>query len=176
MSATFTTRFQKALAASIETLLDEWMPGGHELEVDAETKPIPSWGGRPDVWVGRKNSKKAGRLPRIVNIEIEHWSGPAQAIRNINWVDDWVKKAGRHRGAVLHLVHADANLTDSACTDMFSSGIDRRSARFAYDFRVYEVAKHSAPVKLAQEMVDRYDFQSLLWQQLRFVRLVDWPR
>ncbi len=171
-SARFTTSFQKGVAAEIELLLNGWFGDSHGLEVGVETKPVSSWRGQPDVWIWRLPTGASPRPERILNIEIEHWSCAAQAKRNVEHVVTWVRENRGRRATVLHLIHSNARISDNACTDLFSYGIDNRSRRFTYDFRVYDVGDGRASRSLAVDFTDGYGFQSVVWQHLRFLRLL----
>lgn len=171
-SAPFTKSFQKNLTKEIRGLVAEW-GHGDILQVGTEAKPMGTWGGQPDIWIARRTAGTGRRIPRVVNIEIEHWSCHAQAVQNVDWVHRWVKAAPAHRASVIHLINATANISDAACSNLFTKGADLRSARFGYDFRVYDVQDGRASAKLAEELVSRYDFQALLWQHLRFVKLAE---
>lgn len=168
MSHKFTASFQNALGNTIEQLLVDWFGEDHYLEVGVEYKPTSDWNGRPDIWIGREG----GPYSRILNIEIEHFSNEIQANQNINHVINWVSANQSRRASVLHLVNLECRLSDPQCKKLFTNGYENRSRRFGYDFRVYEALDRRASKQLAENFYKDYDFHSLLWQHLRFLRLI----
>lgn len=172
MSGRFTRSFQAQLATSLQAALDEWR-WDDALEVGVEELPVHGWGGRPDVWIAARG-QRGSRPPRVVNLEIEHWSSAKQARRNLEWVTSWVEGDRSRRASVIHLVHTGSWLTEYARDDLFSHGMAarKRLRRFTYDFRIYEVADRRASVATATDLVARADFQALVWQHLDFVGLL----
>lgn len=168
MAHRFTTSFQHTLGNSISELIIDWLGNDHGLEINIDTKPPLNWSGRPDIWIAREN----GPYTSILSLEIEHFSGHLQATRNIDKAVEWTKSNRIHRASVIHLINLECRLTDSKCTDLFTYGYENRSKRFGYDFRVYETLDQRASRKLAEDLCSKYDFNSLLRQHLRFLKLV----
>lgn len=162
MVSKFTKGFQYALGTKIQDMIDKSEPE-HNLIVDVESKPTSDWNGIADIWIKKKNSET-----RVLNIEIEHFSGTYQANRNIEHVLNWVKSNRNRRASVLHLVNVEANICDIQCERLFQYGYQNRSARFCYDFRIYE-SDRKAHLKLAEKIGEDYHFLSVLWQHLFFL-------
>lgn len=172
MAHLFTVNFQFALAECIEELLEDWLGKEHSLEVGVESKPITDWNGIADIWIASKIKHNSVRIPRILNIEIEHYSGAKQANQNIQHVINWVKLSQAYRASIIHLVNEPSNITDLECTRLFTYGYENRSRRFNYDFRVYDTEDQRATRALAERFRDKYDFKALIWQHLRFLKLI----
>lgn len=168
----FTLSFQKNLALKLEENLNNWLGIGHSLEVGVECKPVIDWNGIADIWIAKKRKTSGERLPRVLNIEIEHWSNAYQARRNAEHVVNWISLKPTYKASLIHLVSMDSNMSDNACTEVFSYGYRERSKRFCYDFRVYETSDRRASQKLAVFFQKSYDFESLVWQHLVFLGLV----
>ena len=167
----FVNEFQKSIVEYIRYIIyEDW--GYDNLEVNPEKMPTDDWSGLPDVWIGEKASSRHQRKPKIVCIEIEHKSGYGQALKNINHVIKWVKSTKRNRGALLHLIHSDSNLTENKLDIVLMHGIKARGKRFAYDFRIYDIKNLTKSKAEAKDKVASSDFRWALWQQLAFVKLV----
>jgi hypothetical protein len=167
----FTKGFQNSIVEYLRhIIINEW--DCNNLVVESETKPVSDWIGHPDIWIGKEASERHLRKPNIVSIEIEHKSDWGQAFTNVNHVIRWVKSAQKNRGALLHLIHSESNFTDNKLDIILKQGLNARSKRFDYDFRIYDIKNLAKSKREARDKVTNNDFQWALWQQLVFVKLV----
>jgi hypothetical protein len=168
----FTKSFQNSLADTIEVYLDEWLGTNHSLLVELETKPVSDWYGIADISISKCKKFRNDKYSRVLNIEIEHWSCPSQALTNVQHVINWVNLNRLNRASLIQLVNTDSLMSDNACAKVLSCGYDNRSKRFNYDFRVYDIDDARASRIFTQNFCEKYDFTSLLWQHLRFLDFV----
>lgn len=170
MTHWFTKSFQEELGRRVEHLLNDWYPDGHELAVGVECVPFDGWSGVADIWVAQRSRGRIAR--KVLNIEIEHFSGVKQAMRNVEHVVGWAHRHPQRKASVLHLINMDSNLTDNHCTEVLKFGRTNRSKQFDYDFTIYQIEDQRSSRVAAKKVAESYDFQSRVFQHLHFLDLV----
>jgi hypothetical protein len=110
----------------------------------------------------------------ILGIEIEHWSNPRQAQKNINKHRLWAHNSSKRYCGLLHILHENCHLDDDDILSMldFARQHQSRGLGFYYDYMFYRTRSRLAGT-VAKEIVNSKEYRVRLYDLLKQVNICE---